>query len=192
LAGGDHVVAEFTGHAYVLTDRDPDELFALGIDAFGGATQPEFLRWLAGVAGSICSHDVVLFARGRRSEVATTGRKQLQLRNDLDDHPRVQRARAHRGDVYVYGDERGFVTLGRGVVNRLEVSVELIDAAANEGAGRGLISDAISLVAKDELVWAQVAPGNAASLRAFLSCGFTVVGAETLIVPAHPPDLSLA
>lgn len=34
-----------------------------------------------------------------------------------------------------------------------------------------------------ELVWVQVAPGNAASLRAFLSCGFVPIGAETLIRP---------
>jgi RimJ/RimL family protein N-acetyltransferase len=38
------------------------------------------------------------------------------------------------------------------------------------------------MVPAGELIWAQVAPGNAASLRAFLAAGFTAIGAETLIL----------
>ena len=37
-----------------------------------------------------------------------------------------------------------------------------------------------------EHCWAQVAPGNAASLRAFLACGFVPVCSEVLIEPASP------
>jgi hypothetical protein len=33
-------------------------------------------------------------------------------------------------------------------------------------------------------VWAQVSPGNAQSLRAFLACGFVPIGSEVLIRPA--------
>jgi hypothetical protein len=32
-------------------------------------------------------------------------------------------------------------------------------------------------------IWAQVAPGNAASVRAFLAAGYRPVGAEALLVP---------
>ena len=79
------------------------------------------------------------------------------------------------------GDGRGFVTIGRGLVDRLEMSVELLDHAHSNGAGRELIADGLRAIATDTLVFAQVAPGNAASLRAFLACGFRPIGSEVLI-----------
>ena len=81
----------------------------------------------------------------------------------------------------VLGDERGFVTIGHGLVDRIEMSVELLDHAHGAGAGRQLISDGLDAIAADDLVFAQVAPGNAASLRAFLACGFRPIGSEVLI-----------
>lgn len=179
---GVHVVAEFTGHAYVLTHRRSDDLLALGVDGFGGVARPDVIRWLAGPSGTIGSHDVVLVATGRR-RVGTTGGLPEVL--DLDEHPRVLRARRHRRDVRVHGDERGFVTIGNGLVDRLEVSVELLGAPAGDRAGRQLIAAGLALIDAGTLVWAQVAPGNAASLRAFLHCGFRPIGAETLIAPSR-------
>ncbi len=151
-------------------------MLAHGADGYGGASQPDVLRWLAGPDGWIGSHDAVLTARG-------TGGGRLAERDDLEDHPRVVRSRRHRRDVDVYGDETGLVTIGRGLVDRMEVSVEVFtDAPA--GAGRRLIAEALGLIPAGEIVFAQVAPGNAASLRAFLSCGFVPIGAETLLLPA--------
>ena len=178
--GGLHVVHEFTGHAVVLTDRDPDELRALDVDGFGAVAQPEVLLWLAGPDGLVGSHDAVLVARGRGASSDV-----LRERADLVTHPRVQRSRHYRQDVRVYGDDRGLVTLGHGLVGRLEISVELLDATPGAGAGGELIVAGLDLAPAGELVWAQVAPGNAASLRAFLRCGFTPIGAETLIEPRH-------
>lgn len=177
MPGGVHVVHEFTGHAVVLTDRDADELRALGVDGFGAVAQPEVVSWLAGPGGSVGSHDAVMVARGRGRAVAVE-------RNDLDDHPRVRRARRYRPDLRVFGDDRGLVTLGHGLVGRMELSVELLDATPSRGVGGDLIELGLDLAPADELVWAQVAPGNAASLRAFLRCGFVPIGAETLIEPA--------
>jgi RimJ/RimL family protein N-acetyltransferase len=37
-------------------------------------------------------------------------------------------------------------------------------------------------VPAEAVVWAQIAPGNAASVRAFLAAGFQPVGAEALLV----------
>jgi RimJ/RimL family protein N-acetyltransferase len=54
---------------------------------------------------------------------------------------------------------------------------------APPGAGSRLIDEARQLVPTNEMLWAQVAPGNAASLRAFLRCGFRPIGAEVLIEP---------
>lgn len=176
MAGDHHAVVEFTGHSYVLTDRDRDDVLARGADGFGGASHPDLLRWLAGPDGWIGSHDAVLAARG-------TGGGRLVERDDLDEHPRVVRSRHHRRDVRVYGDETGVVTIGRGLVDRLEVSVEVFPGAM-AGAGRRLIIEALGLVPASDVVFAQVAPGNAVSLRAFLSCGFAPIGAETLLLPA--------
>jgi hypothetical protein len=167
---------EFTGHAFVLTDLVSDaEVLRHGADGFGGASHPDVLRLLAGPDGWIGSHDVVLAARG-------VGGGQLPERDDLDDHPRVVRSRAHRRDVRVHGDGTGLVTIGRGLVGRLEMSVEVVGAPP-PGAGRRLISESLGLVRRGDVVFAQVAPGNAASLRAFLSCGFTPIGAEILLAP---------
>jgi L-amino acid N-acyltransferase YncA len=51
----------------------------------------------------------------------------------------------------------------------------------NSGLGRRLAVAARHLV-PDRPVWAQIAPGNAASVRAFLAAGFRPVGAEALLV----------
>ena len=82
---GVHSVVDFTGHSYVLTDRDPSGLAALGVDGFGRCTHPDVLRWLAGPAGWIGSLDVVLVAAARPGA-------RLAERHDFDSHPRVARA----------------------------------------------------------------------------------------------------
>jgi ribosomal protein S18 acetylase RimI-like enzyme len=179
---GLRAVVAFTGHAYVLADFDPDELAQLGADGYGGASHPEVLLRLAGPAGHVGSVDVVLVAEAGAGPT-------LPPRTDLVEHPRVRRAAAHRAGVEVYGDEVGLVVLGTGLAGRRELSVELLDpAAAGQGHGRRLIRAGLARLAAGERCWAQVAPGNAASLRAFLACGFVPVGSEVLITPGptHP------
>ena len=174
---GTHAVIELAGHSYALTDRAVGDLLALGADGFGGCTHPDVLRWLAGPDGWIGSIDVVLVATARPGD-------RLAERRDLEHHPRVERARLHRRDVRVFGDDRGLCTLGRGLVGRLELSVELHDGVGrSDGAGRALITAGLAVASSNDLVWAQVAPGNAASLRAFLACGFVPIGSEVLIRP---------
>ena len=174
-AMGTRAVIEFTGHSIVLSDQPADQLLALGADGFGGASHPNVLLAIAGADGAIGTHDAVLVARGR-------GGGRLPERGDLEDHPRVERARHHRRDVRVHGDQFGLVTLGRGLVGRREVSIERM-AGAPAGTGGRLIREALALVAPAEPLFAQVAPGNASSLRAFLREGFVPIGAETLITP---------
>lgn len=175
---GAHAVVAFTGHAYVLTDLDPTDVARFRPDGYGAAAHPRLLVHLAGDGGGIGSHDVVLVRRG------APGVTSLADRTDLEDHPRVQRARRHRRAVRVLGDERGFVTIGSGLVDRTEMSVELTASAPGRGSGRALIADALRVLDADEFVFAQVAPGNAASLRVFFACGFVPIGSEIIIEPA--------
>lgn len=172
-------IVEFTGHAVVMIARPADDPDLTRLDAFGGVSKPGFVSAIAPPGSVIGSHDAVLVRRGgstRASSVAP-----LPESSDHEHHPRVARARTHRRDVCVYADERGLVTLGRGLVGRLEISVELTSTDAPPGSGRSLILGGLEHVDGDEFVWAQVAPGNAASLRAFLACGFVPIGSEILI-----------
>ncbi|SNR29176.1 hypothetical protein SAMN06272737_10219 [Blastococcus mobilis] len=95
-------------------------------------------------------------------------------------HPRVQRAFLHRTDVRVWAtpDGAGLLTIGRGVAGRLEASLEVETDCRGRGLGTALSRAARSLAA--EPLWAQVAPANTASLRAFLTAGYRPVGAEVL------------
>jgi hypothetical protein len=169
-------IVALTGHAYVLADVDPAALRAAGADGFGGASHPEVQRLVAGPGGEIGALDAVLVGRAETGPV-------LPRRHDVDDHPRVRRARAHRHDVEVFGDDTGLVVIGRGLVDRCELAVELLDPAAAGGSGHGrrLIRAGLATLEPGALCWAQVSPGNAASLRAFLACGFVPIGSEILI-----------
>lgn len=105
------------------------------------------------------------------------------------DHPRLARAQRHRRGVRAFADEVGVVALGRGLVDRLEISVERHDGGPAgrrpPGRGRRLVEHALDVAAAESderWCWAQVAPGNARSLRAFIAAGFVPVGSEQLLL----------
>jgi L-amino acid N-acyltransferase YncA len=81
--------------------------------------------------------------------------------------------------VRAWAAEGGVLVTGRGVGGRLEVSVEVDEEARQRGLGRALVTAARHLAG--EPLWAQVAPGNARSLRAFLAAGYRPVGSELLL-----------
>jgi len=98
------------------------------------------------------------------------------------EHPRVQRALAHRSGVRVWTtpDVSAVLSLGRGVCGRWEVSLEVDPTARGRGLGTALAAAAPALVPDGAPLWAQVAPANVASFRSFLAAGWRVVGAEVL------------
>ncbi|WP_199584143.1 GNAT family N-acetyltransferase [Blastococcus sp. TF02A-30] len=108
-----------------------------------------------------------------------------ELPTEATAHPRVRRALAHRRDVRVWTtpDGGGLLAVGRGVADRWEVSVEVDPGARTRGLGTALVAAAPALVPGGEPLWAQVAPANTASLRAFLAAGYRPVGAEVLFGP---------
>ena len=74
------------------------------------------------------------------------------------------------------------VVVGHGLAGRTEVAIEVDPAARGAGLGVRTLVDSRRLAGEDEVVFAQVAPGNAASLRAFLRAGFEPIGCEVLFV----------
>jgi hypothetical protein len=182
-ADGTIAVVALTGHAYVLADVDSSDVATrVGDDeggGFGGALKPDVLCWLAGDHRRVGSIDVVLVSRGR---VGVAEADAVRRADQFDAHPRVRRAVEHRRDVEVLANDGGVVILGRGLVGRQELSVELLEPRAPaSGAGRRLIEAGLRRVRAGEWCWAQVAAGNARSLRAFLACGFVPIGSEVLI-----------
>ncbi len=99
-----------------------------------------------------------------------------------DGHPRVELARRLRDDVRAWttveGD--GLLVLGRGLGGRWEMSMDVVPHSRARGLGRALASAARSNVPRGEPVFAQVTPGNAASLRALLAAGYRPIGQEVL------------
>ncbi|MFD9911089.1 GNAT family N-acetyltransferase [Streptomyces sp. NPDC059063] len=176
-------VMSFTAHSVVFTDEDPDwvraTVAAVGCDPLAATMNPAFLMAFGERTGrALDTIDLVTVA----SALPGAPDPALGLREiDDPDHPRVARARKRRDDVRVWSTEAGgVVTLGRGVAGRWEASVEVDESVRHRGLGRALASAARCLVPEGERVWAQQAPGNARSVRAFQAAGYRPVGAEAL------------
>ncbi len=82
--------------------------------------------------------------------------------------------------IWTADDHAGIVIVGRGLCGRWEVGYEVAEDHRGRGLGRRLVAAARGLVPAGEPLWAQVAPGNAASMRSTLAAGFVPVAAEVL------------
>ena len=175
-------VVAFTAHSLVATDLPPAEVRAqLAPDDFGAPVAAPFLAWLGQRLGATPGMlDAVLVHRAAPPP-ATAGLTLVPAPHG-HEHPRVARARRLRQDVQVLTtpDDQGLVTLGRGLVGRWEISLELAPAARGRGLGRAMLAAARALLPPEAPLFAQVSPGNAQSLRAFLAAGYRPIGAEVL------------
>jgi GNAT superfamily N-acetyltransferase len=178
--GAVDAVLAFTAHHVVAAGIDPDLVAArLPEGDLGAPMSPGFLGWLGERLGSHPgSLDVVLAAEG------LGGAPPLELRAgaDPDRHPRAARAVRYRGDLEVWTDPdgAGVLVLGRGLAGRRELAFEVDPARRNRGLGRLLVAAARRLTPPGEPLFAQVTPGNAASLRVVEAAGFRPIGAEVL------------
>lgn len=175
----DAAVLAFTGHSVVAADVDPAWVRSLvPVDDLSAPLNPPFLHALERRLGRRVNNiDMLAVATGWSEPPA------LDLAEcPAGDHPRVRRALRYREDVRVWTVEGGLVVVGRGLAGRWEVGVEVDPAHRGRGLGRALAAAARHLVPAGEPLWAQIAPGNAASVRAFLASGFRPVGAEALLV----------
>jgi GNAT superfamily N-acetyltransferase len=182
-SGRDAGVIAFTGHAVVFADTDPDWLAGrLPAGDFAAPLSIGFLQALSErLARPAHSIDMLTCAP------PLTGPPGLDLGSETDPaHPRIQRALRYRDGVRAWQADGGVVMLGRGVAGRWEVAVEVDPDRRGDGLGARLATAARHLVPGGAPLWAQIAPGNAASVRAFLAAGFRPVGAEALLSTAGP------
>ena len=137
------VVVGRTAWHVVAADVDPSWVAdAVGHDPIAAPLGARFLAALADRVGAEPgSLDAVLVA-------PRVGRPLDLVPVEHLDHPRVQRALHHRRDVRVWttSDGVGLVTVGRGVADRWETSVEVEPAARGRGLGTALAAAAPALV----------------------------------------------
>ena len=183
-AGPVHAVLAFTAHHVVVADVDPGEVAAhLDPDDIAAPMGAPFLSWLGARVGAVPGTlDVVLAARaGAGAPPFPDGVREIA---PDDAHARVARALLYRADVRAWepSDGAGLLVVGRGLAGRWEAAFEVAPAARGRGLGRTLAAMAMLAVPRGERVFLQVAPGNAASLRAALGAGFRPIGAEVLFL----------
>ena len=182
-AGAQAAVLSFTAHHVVAADVPAGEvLSAVDPTNLNGPVAPSVLAWLAERTGLRAgSLDVVLAWVPERAVAAPVTVSEVAP----GDHSRIVRARRWRRDLRVFEGEDGMVVLGRGLADRLELSMEVAPARRGQGRARELVTAALAAARPAEPVFAQVAAANAASLRALQPAGFAAVGAEVLFGPGE-------
>ena len=176
-------VISLTGYAVIFADTDPDWVTAqLRPDDLSAPLSPSFLHALSARLGRQ-GHSVDMLTCA--TPLAGPPPPDLGLAeltaSEEEAHPRIVRALQYRDDVRAWQARGGVVLLGRGVAGRFEVAIEVDPAHRGRGLGTRLATAARHLVPAGMPLWAQIAPGNAASVRAFLAAGFHPVGAEALL-----------
>ncbi|MDJ0344103.1 GNAT family N-acetyltransferase [Streptomyces sp. H10-C2] len=175
-------VFSFTAHAVVFADTDHDWMRGLlPPDDLAAPLSPAFLDALGRRVGRrVVNIDMMVLAE------PLPGPPDLPLEPTSDrSHPRIVRALLHRDDVRAWTTPGGTVLIGRGVAGRWEPALEVDPGARGTGLGRRLARAARHLVPDGEPLWAQIAPGNASSVRAFLAAGYVPVGAEAMLIRGH-------
>jgi GNAT superfamily N-acetyltransferase len=176
-------VISLTGYAMIFADADPAWVAAqLPPGDLSGPLTASFLHALSQRIGRQAhSVDVLTCAAPLAGPpLADLGLTELTASAGAE-HPRIARALHYRDGVRAWQARGGVLLLGRGVAGRYEVAIEVDPEFRSRGLGARLAAAARHLVPDGMTLWAQIAPANAASVRAFLAAGFRPVGAEALL-----------
>jgi ribosomal protein S18 acetylase RimI-like enzyme len=181
--GPTDAVVAFSYHNVVATDLDQHEVAVhLPSEDPGAPMSADFLSWLAGRLGTVAGMiDLVMVA----PEV-DPGEELPKLirRDELLSHQRLARSRRFRTDLRCYTDpdDRALLVVGRGLAKREEMGIEVKPEFRRSGLGT-LLARAVTRVASPgEPLFAQVSPGNVASIRTFLAAGYRPICSEVLFL----------
>jgi hypothetical protein len=173
----------FTGHHVLAADVDPSEVEArYPAGELTVPFSPSSLMWLEERLGRRSyTHDALLVS------IADGGGPPPWLHRDDDlAHARIDEAAQFRTIEGIWTDDVGsIVMVGRGLCGRWEVGYEVEPEQRGAGLGRRLVGAARGMVPEGEPLWAQVAPGNVASMRSTLAAGYVPVAAEMLFGATH-------
>jgi GNAT superfamily N-acetyltransferase len=181
--GPTDAVVAFSYYNVVATDLDPREVARhLPGDDPGAPMSAEFLAWLAGRLGTTAGMiDLVMVAP---AVDAGEDLPKLIRRDDLVSHPRLARSRKYRANLRCYTDseDRALLVVGRGLAGREEMGIEVKPEFRRSGLGTLLARAAAQVASAEEPLFAQVSPGNVASIRTFLSAGYRPICSEALFL----------
>jgi RimJ/RimL family protein N-acetyltransferase len=181
--GATQAVVGFTAHHAIAADVPAEEIRRhLQPGELGAPMNARFLAWLADeLHAEPGMLDAVLVTFGGSEDVSPID---LVARDDLLDHPRLARSRRTRTDIRLYSDpdDHSILLVGKGLAGRWEVGIEVDPEHRERGLGRTLAAAARRMIPQDEPLFAQVTPGNVASLRAFLAAGYRPIGSEVLFL----------
>jgi hypothetical protein len=181
--GRSDAVVAFSAHNVIAAEVEPNEVLDhLPSSDPGAPMTAEFLAWLAERLGTHAGMlDLVMVA-----PVTDPGEELPRLipRDDLLSHPRLARSRRYRTDLRTYSDadDRALLVVGRGLAERWEVGLEVKPEHRAVGLGRLLARASARLAPDGEPLFAQVSPGNVASVRAFLAAGYRPICAEVVFL----------
>ena len=182
-SGRDAGVIALTGYAVIFADTDAAWVRAqLPADDLSGPLTGSFLHALSQRLGRRTRSVDMLTCADPLTGPPPRDLGLTELTSKAGaSHPRILRALQYRDEVRAWQSPGGVLMLGRGVAGRLEVAIEVDPASRGHGLGTRLASAARHLVPDGPPLWAQIAPANAASVRAFLAAGFRPIGAEALL-----------
>ena len=168
----------FTGHFVLAADVDAAEVAA--------RMPPGELRVPFSPAGAVVVGRTVAARTVDARRAARLDRGRFRRAAVAASRRRLRAPAGRRGIALSHGrgvwtdDVGSLLIIGRGLCGRSEVGYEVAPGERGAGLGRRLVAAARGLVPAGEPLWAQVAPGNAASMRSTLAAGFVPVGAEVL------------
>jgi hypothetical protein len=175
-------VISLTGYAVIFADTDPEWVTAqLPPGDLSGPLTASFLYALSRCLGRQAHSVDMLTCAAPLTGAPSPDLGLTELAAGDAAHPRIKRALLHRDDVRAWQAIGGVLMIGRGVAGRFEVAIEVEAGHRSRGLGAQLATAARHLVPERAPLWAQIAPANAASVRAFLAAGFQPVGAEALL-----------
>lgn len=178
----DAVVA-FTAHNVIAADVDRGEILQRlpGHDP-GAPMSAEFLAWLATRLGTHAGMlDLVMAAPEPDPDEELP---ELVRHDEVLDHPQLARSRRFRTDLRCYRDheDRALIVIGRGLADRWELALEVKPEFRGSGLGTILARAATRVAPTGELLFAQVTPGNVASVRALLAARYRPICSEALFL----------